>query len=709
MKWSTERKIFFGLTLAFVVVLLVSYISFKNSRKYVSDSQTVVRSYEMLAELGTTLSLLEQAETSQRGYIITGDSSYLMPYNESLREVAGHMDRLTEMTVDNHLQQERVGRLEPLIAHRLEILEERIHIFEERGFEAARTEVRSAGGKAVMDSIRAEIDNMGAFEQQLLGKRLDAQQQSLRETIMTFSLLVLAIFGVFLLVYLFIERDLSGRKHAEREIQRTRDLLDSVVENIPAMVFLKDAKDLRFVRFNKAGEELLGHRSEELVGKNDYAFFPKEEADFFTAKDREVLASHGVIDIPEEPVQTRYKGLRLLHTKKIALCNPQGKPEYLLGISEDITEQIQAAEALRESEQKFSKVFHISPVGISITGVGDGRFVDVNDTYLEIFGYTRDEVIGRTTHEMHIFDDPLQREQIVQALQRDGFVHDLEVKVRRKSGEVREMLVSLELIEIGGEQCTLSLAYDITDRKRNEAEIRKLNRDLEIRATELEAVNKELEAFGYSVSHDLRAPLRSIDGFSQALLEDHGGSLNAQAKEYLQRVRKSSQRMAELIDDLLNLSRVTRGEMQRESVNLSESARTIAHGLQKMGPERKVEFQIAEEIHANGDPRLLHVVMENLLGNAWKYTSKHERARIEFGLMKNGQECVYFVRDDGAGFDMSYADKLFAAFQRLHGMKEFPGTGVGLATVQRIVHRHGGRIWAESKVEQGATFFFTLS
>jgi len=330
MKWSIEQKVFVGLSLAFAVVMLVSYVSFKNSRAYVSDSQTVVRSYEVLAETGATLSLLEQAETGQRGYIITGDSSYLTLYDQSLRAIAQHLDRLREMTGDNQLQQERVRRLEPLIANRLEILQERIQTRKDRGFEAARVEIQSGAGKVVMDSIRAEFDTLGLIETHLLTQRLEAQQRSLRETIVTFSLLVLAIFGVFLFVYLFVERDLSGRKKAEQEIQRTRDLLDSVVENIPAMVFLKDAKDLRFVRFNKAGEELLGHTSEELVGKNDYDFFPKEEADFFTRKDREVLASDDMMDIPEEPIQTRYKGTRILHTKKLPSSIPGESPNTSL-------------------------------------------------------------------------------------------------------------------------------------------------------------------------------------------------------------------------------------------------------------------------------------------------------------------------------------------------------------------------------------------
>ena len=228
------------------------------------------------------------------------------------------------------------------------------------------------------------------------------------------------------------------------------------------------------------------------------------------------------------------------------------------------------------------------------------------------------------------------------------------------------------------------------------------------RTTQLEVANKELEAFSYSVSHDLRAPLRSIDGFSQAILEDYGDKLDEQGRSDLKRVRAATQRMAQLIDDMLNLSRVTRGEMRRERVDLSSMAKNIAAELKTAEPERQVDLAIAENVKTEGDERLLRVLLENLLLNAWKFTGKQQTAKIEFGVSHTNGKPVYYVRDDGAGFDMAYAGKLFGAFQRLHAMTEFKGTGVGLATVQRIVHRHGGRVWAESKVGEGATFFFTL-
>jgi len=235
-----------------------------------------------------------------------------------------------------------------------------------------------------------------------------------------------------------------------------------------------------------------------------------------------------------------------------------------------------------------------------------------------------------------------------------------------------------------------------------------LEQRVEERTKELATINKELESFSYSVSHDLRAPLRSIDGFSQALLEDYGDKLDSGGRDDLQRVRHAAQRMSVLIDDMLNLSRVTRSAMRREKLDLSAVAKSIARELQEAEPGRQVEFVIESGLKAMGDSQLLRAAMENLLRNSWKYTSGHPSARIEFGKNELNGKCPFFVRDDGAGFDPRYADRLFGAFQRLHAETEFPGTGVGLATVQRIIHRHGGEIWAEGAVEKGATFYFTL-
>jgi light-regulated signal transduction histidine kinase (bacteriophytochrome) len=252
--------------------------------------------------------------------------------------------------------------------------------------------------------------------------------------------------------------------------------------------------------------------------------------------------------------------------------------------------------------------------------------------------------------------------------------------------------------------------FEMTFRGYREAnqELQRLNEQLARQRDALEALNRELESFSYSVSHDLRAPLRSIDGFSQALLEDCADTLDEDGKRYLRHVREAAQEMGQLIDDLLKLARVARAEITRTDVDLTALARRVGDRLRNGDPQRTAELVFAEGVHGMGDAGLLAVVLENLLGNAWKFTSKREQARIEFGSFERASRRVYFVRDNGAGFDMAYASKLFGTFQRLHAATEFHGTGIGLATVRRIIARHGGQVWAEGHVDQGAGFYFTL-
>jgi signal transduction histidine kinase len=275
-----------------------------------------------------------------------------------------------------------------------------------------------------------------------------------------------------------------------------------------------------------------------------------------------------------------------------------------------------------------------------------------------------------------------------------------------------DLLSEVEFRSAALESSNVQLQQQAYEREKAAAEIQRLNVQLEQRVTErtieLERANKELEAFSYSVSHDLRTPLRAIDGFSQALLEDCAERLDDAGRDYLARVRAGAQRMGQLIDDLLKLARVSRAELHPDVIDLSGIAKKIVDELHENNPPRSVSINITSGMSIQGDAQLLRIALENLFNNAWKYTGKRAEARIEFGMRAHNGEACYFIADNGAGFDMAYASKLFGAFQRLHDAKEFPGTGVGLATVQRIIHRHGGRIWAEAAIDQGSVFYFTL-
>jgi PAS domain S-box-containing protein len=354
---------------------------------------------------------------------------------------------------------------------------------------------------------------------------------------------------------------------------------------------------------------------------------------------------------------------------------------------------------LELAQAELDQFFLLSLDLLCIAGL-DGCFHRVNPAWEQALGWTSKELTSMPYMELIHPDDKESTVRQAASLAEGTAAVNFENRYRTKDGEYRWL--NWTAVPAPSHGVVYGVAHDVTEQKRAERELHQYG-------SELETANRELEAFSYSVSHDLRAPLRSIDGFSQALLEDYDARLDPTGRDYLSRIRASAQRMGMLIDDLLSLSRVTRGELTRTQVDLSTLAKDVAHRISEQTPGRRVEWRIEPGVFAEGDARWLHVALDNLLGNAWKFTGKRETAIIEFGAtnLPDGR-WAFFVRDNGAGFDLAHADKLFGAFQRLHGVTEFPGTGVGLATVHRIVRRHGGRIWAEASPDAGATFFFTL-
>ncbi len=550
-----------------------------------------------------------------------------------------------------------------------------------------------------------------------------------------------------------VTRDLTLRDQFESELRRSEEKFRNIFERASIGVGLADAQG-RFVEVNPALVTILGYPPEEVRGQNYLDFTHPDDRDYCARLVRELV--EGLSDCFSVEKRFRRKdGTYIWVSSTVAaIPGPDGRPTAILGIIEDITQRKeadrilrhardeleervlertrelrQAYEALkdedeerkrvevelRERQQTLNEAQHLAHMGNWEWDLKTNR-VTWSDELYRIYGQTP-QSFGATFEAFLAQIHPDDRHRVRATVERTLESHEpyvLEEHIVRPDGECRILSSTGRLtLDAAGRPSKLQgTCLDITEYKRVEAEIRRLNSDLERRVAErtsqLEAANKELEAFSYSVSHDLRAPLRSIDGFSLAILEDYADRLDAVGKDYLRRVRMSSQRMAELIDDMLQLSRLTRGELHVGEVDLGAIAADIVQDLRRSAPDRDVDVVIAPGLMACGDPRLLRSVLENLLGNAWKFTSKHPHACIEFGRTLGGGRSDFFVRDDGAGFDMGYADKLFKPFSRLHSDSEFQGTGIGLATVQRIIHRHGGRIWAEGDVEKGATFYFNL-
>ena len=434
----------------------------------------------------------------------------------------------------------------------------------------------------------------------------------------------------------------------------------------------------------------------------------------------ELLREHGVVSLVGVPIHDRGELLGLLEVfttdhrefRADEVCFLEGVAA-LLG---QAMQRRRVEAALRESEQRRQLIVEAANIGLWDWDIVRGT-VYYSPQWKAQLGYADAELSSTLTQWealLHPDDVEAGRRDLLAFLKSPTATYQKEFRLQHRDGSYRWIYSRAAALRDGRGRALRMLGahVDITQRKQAEEHVLRVNAELEghvaQRTAQLQAANRELEAFSYSVSHDLRAPLRAIDGFAQALAEDFGGTLPERGVHYLDRVRSGTQRMGDLIDDLLALARVTRIELREEVVDLSVLAQTVAAELRQAEPDRAVTFVIEPGLVVRGDAALLRLVLENLLGNAWKYTSRQEGARIEFGAQLAAEERVYYVRDDGAGFDPRYADKLFGAFQRLHTAAEFEGTGIGLATVQRIVSRHGGRVWAEGAVGEGATFYFVL-
>jgi PAS domain S-box-containing protein len=496
-------------------------------------------------------------------------------------------------------------------------------------------------------------------------------------------------------------QDIGERK----EDQEALAYQAGILEHVNDAVITAD-ENFFITSWNSAAERIYGWKAEEVVGKRGEEVLKTEFFNNTRAQAIQGLKDSG--KFAAEVTQVRKDGTRFpVETQTVAMWDENRTSQGYVSVNRDITERKQAETAALESELRYHRILDAMMEGCQIIDF-DWRYVYVNEVAARQGKREPNELINHTMMEMYPGIEQTELFAVLKECMENRQPKRMDNRFLFPDSSVGWFDLSIQPIQEG----IFVLSTDITQRKRTEEEIRRLNEKLEERVIErtaqLHAANKELEAFSYSISHDLRAPLRAINGYTRILVEDYAELLDDEGKRLCGVILAETRRMGKLIDDLLSFSRLGRKPIQPAVVDMKALAYSVFGELTREPERQRIDFRIAKLPPAQGDPALLHQVWINLLSNAIKFSSRVEQAIIEVGNKRSEQDLIYFVRDNGAGFDIQYVDKLFGVFQRLHSDDEFEGTGVGLAIVQRIVQRHGGRVWAEGEVGQGAIFYFSL-
>jgi PAS domain S-box-containing protein len=698
VKLSLERKIVLGFAAALGVLLIATIAAWWNVARFRSTHYWVEHTREVLSRLEQTSSEVLGMQASTRGFVLTGSDDVLLPFHAGSTQLILSLAELRSLLADNPRQLERLARLEPLAARAREIMNGQIAARRERGLQAAEETDAYLEGQRIVDAFRQVVRQMVAEERRLLDNRLGRVNRFGRWTVFTLIAANAVAIGFVVVAGRRVRRDLRLRRDAESALQRSFARVEDLYNRAPCGYHSLDESG-RFVAINDTALQWLGYQREEVVGRMNFAdILSTLDAERFQERFVYFKRKGSVTNVEYE--WCRKDGSRFpVLLNATAIYNDTGAYVASRATVFDATER-------KRIEAERDRIFTLSRDLICIAGA-DGFLKRINPAWEHTLGHSRDELISRPFIEFVHPDDiertHLEARRLSSGVETVGF----ENRFRCSDGSYRWLRWNAR--PAPDENLVYASAHDVTEQRAAAERIQGLNADLALRAAQLEAANRELESFSYSVSHDLRAPLRHIDGFASLLSKRAAAALDADSQRYVTIISKSARQMGALIDDLLAFSRIGRTPLRVDTVAHNQLvAEVIANGRFDTGTS--IEWTIDPLPDVQADPALLRQVWANLIGNAVKYSGKIAAPRIAIGSMRDHphHEDVFFVRDNGVGFDMEYADKLFGVFQRLHNPSEFEGTGIGLANVRRIVTRHGGRTWAESRVGEGATFYFSL-
>jgi PAS domain S-box-containing protein len=709
MTWALDKTTTLGFATAVAIMLTAAGVSWNYINELEKASTWVSHTQEVLKEIEEVRAGMANLESSQRGYIILGDEHLLAQRKEIKDAVREDLNALRQLTAADPEQQHDLDELDPLVASRTDFGEQTIMARRAQGFPAAQQMLATGTGIRLTDNIKRLLLTMRDDQYGLLVTRQKQVDAISKETFLLLPVGVFLSLTILSLALFFLNAGVGEQNRAEEKLKASlkevTDLRDALDEH--AIVATTDPQG-KITYVNDKFCAISGYSRKELLGQDHRIINSGHHPKAFI---RDLWTTIGQGRVWHGEIKNRAKNgsFYWVDTTLVPFLNEEGKVRQYVAIRADITERKRAEEAAAQLAAIVNSS-NDAIIGKDLNSIVTSWNVGAE----KLFGYSASEMIGQPITRLIPPDRQQEEIEIIDQIKQGESVEHYETLRMAKDGHLIDISVTVSPIKdkTGKILGASKVARDITERKRTEQEIHDLNISLEKRVAErtaeLESANKELEAFSYSVSHDLRAPLRAVDGFSQAVVEDYGALLPEEGRHYLQTIREGAQRMGVLIDDLLTFSRLSRAALKKQEVNTGKLVRHVLEDLNSQQEGRQVEIRMGHLPACRGDPALLNQVWVNLLSNALKYTRHREYTVVEIGCKLEQGENVYFVRDNGAGFDMRYADKLFGVFQRLHRADEFEGTGVGLAIVQRVIHRHGGRIWVDAAVDRGATFYFTL-
>ncbi|MBI2511734.1 MAG: PAS domain S-box protein [Opitutae bacterium] len=711
MHLSLERKIAAAFVVGVVVLLGIGVLTWLSLTRAERAFALVEHTHVVLTRLEQIQVQVLEVQTGARGYALSGDEAFLAPFDAGVAGIRESLAAARTLTHDNPAQRARVARLAPLVEREIDVMSRRNAARRAGGIAADLGTRTLLEGKQLMDEIRAVVREMEAAENTLLAERAQAARRS---AALTRGALLLAVAVALVLgaaAGARVQRDFRARRQADAALERSRKLFETFFEQSTDAIVVVDAHGV-IQRVNRRTENLFSYARAELIGKPVETLMPAR------FRERHHAHAQGYQDAPK--FRAMGAGLELFAQRQDGtefpvdiMLSPLETDEgrVVLATIRDITERKAAAAALQRSAERIRDLYDRAPCGYHSLDP-NGLVVDMNSTELAWLGYTREEIVGKK----HFYD--LVAPDYVGLFMRNfplfklaGSATNTEFQLQRKDGST--FYVSISAVALYDEQgnyvSSRSTLHDVTARRESEQRLAALHRDLQRHSDELEHANRDLEAFSYSVSHDLRAPLRHLAGFSALLAQKEGERLDAESRRLLGTIEGAAKKMGALIDALLDFSRLSRAPLQRLRVDTAALvASVIADGQIESAPDTVWQIEPLPAVAA--DPALLRQVWANLLGNAAKYAARATPPRVQVYSARDERtgEAVFAVQDNGVGFDPRYTEKLFKVFSRLHNDRDFRGTGIGLALVHRIVTRHGGRVWAEGRPGAGATFFFSL-